>query len=116
MNPATHSQKSLIARLFSRLLRLGLLRIKLYALALIVIIFSPLPGTAADYQWPGIVVTVVMPALAPLVFMVVLFDAVMSKVVASDASSQRGQRIFLTGLILASIVLLRWLPYLLALG
>ena len=116
MNPTTHNQKSLSARLFCRLLHLGLLRIKLYALAVVVIIFTPLPGTVADYQWPGIVVTVVMPALAPLVFMVVLFDAVMSKVVASGTHSPRAQRIFLTGLILASIILLRWLPYLLALG
>lgn len=105
-----------MTRLFCRLLRLGLLRIKLYTLAVLVIIFTPLPGTAADYQWPGIVVTVVIPALAPLVFMVVLFDAVMAKVVASNAYKQRAHRIFLAGLILASIILFRWLPYLLALG
>lgn len=113
------NDNNLLQQWFQCLASFGLLRIKLYTLALIVIVFTPVAGTPADYQWPGIVESVVLPALAPIVFMVILFDTVMSKVVASGADDEqriRANNICFTGLGLGLIILFRWLPYLLTLG
>ena len=99
--------------------RIGLLRTMLYSAALIVIIFSPTAGMQVDIEWPAVLTTVVVPALAPIIFMVILFDLVMARVVSKGGGDDHPRlppSIFWVGLGLALIILLRWLPYLLSLS
>ena len=98
---------------------IGTLRAMLYSAALVVIIFSPAVGVQVDTEWPGILTTVVVPALAPIIFMVILFDLVMTRVVSKGGDGDHpacSPSIFWLGLGLALVVLLRWLPYLLSLS
>ena len=98
--------------------RIGLLRAMLYATALLVIIFLPAPGIQADLKWPGVLTTVAVPALAPIIFMVILFDLVMSRVVnkgSDDEHPMLSPKFLWLGFGLALIILLRWLPYLFSL-
>ena len=96
--------------------RIGLLRLMLYVAGLLVIIFLPEPGMQTDVEWPAILTTVVVPALAPIIFMVILFDLVVSKVVnRGNDNPMPAAKFFWVGLAIALIILLRWLPYLLSL-
>ena len=91
----------------------------LYAAGVFVIIFSPPPGTRVDVEWPAVVTTVVVPALAPLIFMVISFDLIMSRVVDRGSGENRTTtlpKFFWLGFGLALIILVRWLPYLLSLS
>ena len=96
--------------------RIGLLRLMLYVAGLLVIIFLPAPGVQTDVEWPAILTTVVVPALAPIIFMVILFDLVVSKVVNKGKDDPIPEaRFFWVGLAIALIILLKWLPFLLSL-
>ena len=98
---------------------IGLLRAMLYIAALVVIILLPSAGVQVDVEWPAILTTVVVPALAPIIFMVILFDLVMSRVIKKGSGGDHPEllpNIFWIGLGLALIILLRWLPYLLSLS
>ena len=96
--------------------QIGLLRLMLYAAGVIVIILLPEPGTQTSVEWPMILTAVVVPALAPMIFMVILFDLVVSKVVNKGRDNPiPPANFFWVGLAIALIILLRWLPYLLSL-
>ena len=98
---------------------IGLLRAMLYIAALVVIILLPTTGVQIDVEWPAVLTTVVVPALAPIIFMVILFDLVMSRVVSKGSNGEHPAllpSVFWIGLGLALIILLRWLPYLLSLS
>ena len=98
---------------------MGLLRAMLYAAAVLVIILSPTPGMRVDIEWPAVLTTMVVPALAPLIFMVIAFDLIMSRVVAKGSAEKSAPplpKFFWIGVGLALIILIRWLPYLLSLS
>lgn len=98
---------------------LGLLRAMLYAAGLLVVIFSPSPGMQVDLEWPAVLTTVVVPALAPIIFMVILFDLVMLRIIARgvhDDSPPPAPYFLWVGAGLAFVILLKWLPYLLSLS
>ena len=96
--------------------RIGLLRLMLYVAGVVVIIFLPAPGVQTDVEWPAILTTVVVPALAPIIFMVILFDLVVSRVVnKGNDNPTPAPKIFWVGVAIALIILLKWLPYLLSL-
>ncbi len=95
---------------------IGLLRLMLYVAGLLVIIFLPAPGVQTDVEWPAILTTVVVPAFAPIIFMVILFDLVVSRVVNKGVDNPTPKpKIFWVGVAIALIILLKWLPYLLSL-
>ena len=95
---------------------IGLLRLMLYVAGLVTIIFLPAPGVQTDVEWPAILTTVVVPALAPIIFMVILFDLVVSRVVNKGNDNPKpAPKIFWVGMAIALIILLKWLPYLLSL-
>ena len=88
----------------------------LYIAGLLVIIFLPAPGVQTSVEWPTILTTVVVPALAPIVFMVILFDLVVSRVVNKGNDNPiPAPQFFWVGVAIALIILLKWLPYLLSL-
>ena len=96
--------------------QIGLLRLMLYASGVIVIVLLPEPGAQTSVEWPMISTTVIVPALAPMIFMVILFDLVVSKVVNKGKDNPiPPANFFWVGLAIAIIILLRWLPYLLSL-
>ena len=98
---------------------LGFLRTGLIALALINMLLRPTPGTTAAREGIEIISTLVAPAAAPILMMVILFDALMSKVRSSESSGEektRFQRIMLTELATVVIMIIAWLPYFLALA
>jgi len=87
---------------------------QLLALALLTVVLRPAPGAEAVYEGWAFVRTVLLPALAPLLFMGVMFDALMARVMMvekGDAQRQRYRRVawlsFATGVVLVVF----WLPY-----
>ncbi len=91
---------------------LGPLRLVLMAGAAVLVLLLPWPGVEA-----GPVRTVVVPALGPIVFFVLLLDALMSRVnmiEADDRARARYRRCIQADLAAAGVLLLAWLPYFLS--
>lgn len=97
----------------------GALRILLAIFAVVLIWFMPNSSTPMLYQGWAILTTVLPIVLAPLVIMVLLFDALMSRVLMSDTvlkEQKRHQLIIISNLTLSILVLTAWLPYFLSLA
>lgn len=98
---------------------LGFLRASLIGLAIINIILRPAPGTIVAREGIEIIPTLVAPAAAPILIMVILFDALMSKVRSSDstgAERHKFRKIMLVELTTIGVMIIAWLPYFIALG
>ena len=103
----------------SYLTSLGFLRQLLVGLAILCIILRPEPGTAAVKEGFEIVPTLISPASAPILVMVILFDALMSKVRASDSEGEeriKFTKILRVELATVAILIIAWTPFFLALG
>jgi len=93
---------------------LGPLRIGLVALAILVMAMAPRPGAPAVLEGTQMLSTLVAPALAPIVFMVLMLDALMGRVMmgsASGAERMRYRRIVMTNLAAGILLFLWWTPY-----
>ena len=93
---------------------LGPLRVMLMASAIVMIVLHPAPGTEAVFEGWAVFPTLLFPALAPIIFMLLLLDVIMSSVYLSarqGAERQRLQRARRSNLIVAAALLLFWLPY-----
>lgn len=101
------------------LARYGVLRSALAVAGVLLIVFAVPVGVMPVYSgWP-FVPTVLVPVLAPLIFMLLLLDALMGRVLMSDlqgAERARRRNAVTINLLLAVGLLLRWVPYYLALG
>lgn len=98
---------------------LGFLRLALIALAIINILLCPAPGTTAAHEGLEIISTLVAPAAAPILLMVLLFDALMSKIRAGDTNDEeriKFTRIMFIELATVIILVIAWFPYFIALG
>lgn len=96
---------------------LGLLRILLITAALLVIVLTPKPGTEAARSGWEMIPTLVAPAIAPLVFMVLMFDFMMCRVrMTDDHAKSKFRRISYIELGVAALLFLVWLPFFLAIG
>ena len=98
---------------------LGPLRLMLGALALLLAMLALEPGSQSNYSGWQLVTTTVVPACAPIVFMVLLLDVLMARVWLSDTPGPEGARfktIITIDLLLAGVMLLAWLPFFVALG
>ncbi|MBI3897991.1 MAG: hypothetical protein HY308_06805 [Gammaproteobacteria bacterium] len=101
-----------------QLQQFGLLRLLLLGFAVLLLVLLPLPGALTTLSGWGLVRTVLVPVMMPIVFMVLLLDVLMARVFASDATpAQRRQLkiIAIANLLGALALLVRWLPYFLAL-
>lgn len=97
---------------------LGALRLMLGVLVLMAIVFAPSADVETQRSGWGLITTGVMPALGPIIFFVVLFDMLMSRVLMSDATAEgrkRYKRAIIYAGVLDLVLLLSWLPFLLAL-
>jgi len=102
-----------------RILRqLGGLRVALGVLALVVVLLRPAAGTPVYEGW-ALVATVLVPTLAPLIFLGLLLDLLMSRVMMIDASgAQRGhyRMVLWADFMLAALLAIAWAPFFMALG
>lgn len=93
------------------------LRVMLAILALLLSIFSPAAGTSANYEGIAVLQTLIMPALTPLIFMVLLLDALMNRVWLIDAKGDdvvKFRNIMRVDLLLVAIIFIVWIPYFIA--
>jgi len=93
---------------------LGVMRISLVILAIGLMAISPKPGTPMGLDGYQVVTTLVAPALAPIVFMVLMLDMMMGRIFmgsASGAERERYRRIAATNLAVGIILVLWWAPY-----
>ena len=100
--------------LASFLTQLGPMRVVLACMALALIILVPAPGTPPVYQGLGLVPTVLVPVLAPILFMVLMLDMLMASVFMIDkrgVERARYRMIQLLNLALAVALVLFWIPY-----
>ncbi|MGU9977225.1 MAG: hypothetical protein ACNYNY_00815 [Candidatus Oxydemutatoraceae bacterium WSBS_2016_MAG_OTU14] len=93
----------------------GLLRISLWTLGILLVILAPEPGVPTTLEWPLIVPTLIAPAAVPLVFMVIIFDALMAKIFLSSTpsaqSKQRYKKIIFINLFIALTVIVAWFGF-----
>jgi hypothetical protein len=98
--------------------KLGPLRIALAVCAIIAIFFAPQPGAQLMLFGTGVITTLLIPVLAPLIFMGLLLDALMSRVKQIDADPEGKNRyklIIIVNLALALTIFITWLPFIAAL-
>ena len=94
------------------------LRVALILCAVVTVILQPAQGASPVYEGWGVVPTLLMPVLAPLFFMLLMLDALMTSVLRSQASGQeqaRYRRVRNTVLVAGILLLLSWLPYFISL-
>jgi hypothetical protein len=98
---------------------LGFLRISLLSLGIFNSLLSPEPGTPISHEGFAVIPTLVAPAAAPIIIMVILFDVLMSKIRASDSTGEESKKfktIMWTELVVVAFMIMAWLPYYLAIG
>ncbi len=94
--------------------RLGVLRSALVVAAVFAIALVPPAEGRTVYEGMGFVRTVVIPTLAPLVLTGLLLDALMCRVLMSDAEPAVRDRLRLalrTELLMALVLVLAWVPF-----
>jgi hypothetical protein len=102
----------------SLLRELGVLRVALVLMALAVMIGAPKPGTAPVLEGWGLWSTLLTPTLAPILFMVLMLDALMGRVMMTDTEGDvraRFRRIVTVNLVTGIALFLWWMPYFAAL-
>lgn len=96
------------------LLGLGPLRWMLCSGAIVDMLFRPTPGTEAVYEGMAVFPTLLLPALSPILFMLLMLDALMTRVLLNDKEPQeqiRMRRAVWTNLVLGGLMLAVWYPY-----
>ncbi|MGD8407747.1 MAG: hypothetical protein PVG50_00590 [Thiohalophilus sp.] len=100
------------------LLDLKPLRIALIVFAALTVILQPDPGATPVYHGWGVVPTLLAPVLAPLFFMLLMLDFMMTTLLRSQSEGEeqaRYSRVRRTVLIAAILLLIAWLPNFVAL-
>ncbi len=98
---------------------LGFLRLSLLALGIINAFLSPEPGSGASLEGYKVMTTLVIPASAPIILMVIFFDALMSKIRSSDSSGEESKKyktIMWAELGVAAFMILKWMPFFMMIG
>lgn len=90
------------------------MRIVLALTMLFLIIFVPRAGSLESYEGVDAIFNTVVPALSPIIFMVLMLDALMSLVMI-DGKTEPGRKVSKRNSIisfsLAIILLLFWVPF-----
>ena len=93
------------------------LRIGLYCIAIVFCVFAPAAGAPAIYEGIGVLQTLVLPSLVPLVFMVLLLDSLMNRVWMGDSEGDvraAHKARMLVDLLVTTIVFVVWIPFFIA--
>lgn len=92
---------------------MGLLRNLLHILAFVFIIILPFAGPTWNPQGWDVVLGAVVPALAPMIFIIIMLDVLMCKVFQTDAQESSMKLhyglIARTNSVIALVLLLFWL-------
>ena len=99
--------------------QLGMLRIVLGLLAIDMLVSAPKPKTEAVFSGWEMWSTLIVPTLAPIIFMVLMLDALMSGVKMTSVQGEEYalyRRFMIYNLVLGIMVAVYWTPYYLALG
>jgi len=95
------------------------MRVVLGLLAIAVLVSAPKPKTEAVFSGWEMWSTLIVPTLAPIIFMVLMLDALMSRVKMTSVQGEeyaRYRRFVIYNLALGIILAVYWTPYYLALG
>ncbi|KAB7619648.1 hypothetical protein [Alkalilimnicola sp. S0819] len=98
---------------------LGALRLALLFMGLVVVVFAADPDVEPVRHGWRLITTGVIPALSPMVVMVILFDMLMARVLMSDTEGRRRaryRRILKTDGIVVALIVLSWMPFFLSLA
>jgi len=90
------------------------LRVVLAIFAILIAVFAADAGTKADYEGGQVILTLILPALTPIIFLVLLLDALMNRVWLIDAAATdttKYRNLIRINLVLAALVFIRWIPY-----
>ena len=93
---------------------LGILRVALLALAALLALLATAPGVPLSLHGWDLIRSLVLPAAAPLVFFVLLFDILMSSVRLADALPEvraRWRRVLVVEVLFVLWLLASWLPF-----
>lgn len=99
--------------------QLGVLRIVLGLLAVAVLVSAPKPKSEAVFSGWEMWSTLIVPTLAPIIFMVLMLDALMSRVKMTSVQGEEYalyRRFMFYNLVLGIVLAVFWTPYYLALG
>ena len=93
----------------------GALRMGLFAITLTTFIFAPRPGTTPTDHGLGMVSTLFVPIVVPVLFITLLLDAFMSRLLMLEHESggerARLRRLVWVDLAVALAVFVFWIPY-----
>ena len=106
-----------MTELAARARELGVLRLALLALTLLLAVVATAPDVPPARAGWGLIETVVLPAAAPLLLFVVLFEVLMSSVRladAEDAQRRRWKRVLAAELLAVAILVVAWAPFFVA--
>jgi len=95
------------------------MRVILVLCALATIVFRPAPGSEVIYEGAQMFQTLLIPVLAPIFFMLLLLDSLMSTIWLTQTSGEEKQRYRMNIIINLSVVALLlyfWIPFISALG
>lgn len=97
----------------------GPLRWSLIAMVVVDMLLRPQPGSSQSYEGVHIATDLIAPVMSPILFMLLLLDAIMSMVYRSDKTGKVRARYLVIAffdLSLAILFLLYWLPFFKALN
>ncbi|MFO7602772.1 MAG: hypothetical protein R6X06_03045 [Gammaproteobacteria bacterium] len=90
------------------------LRIFLNAIAIVLILLRPELGTPMAYEGWGMVSTLLAPVIAPIIFMLLMLDSLMSRVFMAEKPPEvqaHFRRIMRISLLVGIALFVYWLPY-----
>ena len=98
----------------------GVMRLALLAAAVVFILMAPDESVRAVTAWPLIVPTLLLPACAPLILMLVFLDLMMVKIMSASAEQpaekKRLHTIMWVNFVVAIVFIIAWLPFFLSIG
>lgn len=95
------------------------MRVVLIICALVTIVLRPEPGGEVIYEGVGVVTTLLVPVLAPILFMLLLLDTLMSSIWLTQTEGDEKKRYrsnIVINLTVAALLIYFWLPFFAALG
>ena len=95
------------------------MRVLLVVCALLTIVFRPEPGSEVVYEGVQMIPTLLVPVLAPILFMLLLLDSLMSTIWVTQTEGDEKKRYrnnIIINLTVVGLLLYSWVPYIVALG
>ena len=95
------------------------MRVALLLFAFATILFRPEPGSEVIYEGVELIQSVLVPVMAPIFFMLLLLDSLMSLIWFTQTSGEERQRYLINiiaNLSMVALLLYFWIPFIAALG